>query len=143
MGVWKVWIFSDHPSHNASAIQQSFLGSHKSDCYIEVSVVDSIYNETALLGNWHNIVHGVVVWGWPWVKIHGMETYCICPKYWDTLTHCHICPKIWTRLFYFLLICLKWCLISGKQCRSRSDATFCGIWAGSLHCLLRPVCPNV
>ena len=28
-------------------------------------------------------------------------------------------------------MCLKYCYIHGKQCRSRSDAAFCSIWSGS------------
>ena len=30
-----------------------------------------------------------------------------------------------------MLICVKKCWMSGKQCRPWSDATFCGIWSGS------------
>ena len=32
---------------------------------------------------------------------------------------------------YYLLMCLQYCWMSVKQCRPRSDTTFCGIWSGS------------
>ena len=47
------------------------------------------------------------------------------------LFHCHICPKIETRAFYYLLICLTCCWMSGKQCRPWSGDGFCGVWSGS------------
>ena len=52
-------------------------------------------------------------------------------KFWDTLSTYHTCPKIWNSQFYYLLMCLKYCYMYSKQCRSWSDATFCGIWSGS------------
>ena len=33
--------------------------------------------------------------------------------------------------FYYLLMCLKYCCMYGKQWRPCSDAAFCGIWSGS------------
>ena len=57
--------------------------------------------------------------------------YCFYPKYWDTLSTYQTCPKIWNIPFYYLLICLKYCCMYGKQCRPWSDATFCNAWSGS------------
>ena len=59
------------------------------------------------------------------------STYCIYPKYLDTLCTYYNCPKIWNSPFYYLLLCLKYCCMYGKQCRLWSDAEFCGIWSGS------------
>ena len=42
--------------------------------------------------------------------------------YWDTLTPYHTCPIICKSVFHYLLMCLKYCWTSGKQCRPRSDA---------------------
>ena len=53
------------------------------------------------------------------------------PKYWDTLTPNHTCPKIWNSPFYYLLMCLKYCWMGGKQRRPWSDAAFCSIWSFS------------
>ena len=39
------------------------------------------------------------------------------PKYWDILSTYHTCPKIWTSSFYYLLMCLEYCCMYGKQCR--------------------------
>ena len=66
-----------------------------------------------------------------------LALYRIHSKYSNTLTLYHIWLKIWTSTFYYLLLCLKTCLVSGKQCRPRSDAAFCGVWSGSTQCLLR------
>ena len=44
-------------------------------------------------------------------------------------------------LFYYASMCLKWCWMSDKQCRPRSDAAFCGIWSGSTL-FAKPVGPN-
>ena len=68
--------------------------------------------------------------------------YRIYPKYLDTLTPYHICSKIWTRTIYYPILCLK---IAGWVANSvdpdemlHSAASHLG-----LHCLLRPVCPNI
>ena len=58
-------------------------------------------------------------------------TYDIYPKYWDILSIHHTCLKIWNSAFYYLLMCLKYYCMYGKQCRPWSDAAFCGIWSGS------------
>ena len=63
------------------------------------------------------------------------------PKYWDTLSTCHMCPKIWNRIIYYLLMSLKYCCMYGKQCRPWSDTTFWGVWSGSTL-FARPICPN-
>ena len=52
------------------------------------------------------------------------------PKYWTPLSTDHTCPKVWNSPFYYLLMCLKYCCIYGKQCRPWSEAGFCGIWSG-------------
>ena len=49
-------------------------------------------------------------------------------------------PKVWKSLFYYLLMHLKQCWMSGKQCRPWSDAHSV-ISDLSPHCLLRPVVP--
>ena len=43
--------------------------------------------------------------------------------------HSHL--KMFTDPVNYLLICLKNCWMSVKQCRFRSDAAFCSIWSGS------------
>ena len=48
------------------------------------------------------------------------SNYYIYPKYWDTLTSYQTCRKIWK--FHYLLMCLKYSWMSGKQCRPWSDA---------------------
>ena len=62
----------------------------------------------------------------------------ILSKYWDILSSYHTCPKIWNSLFYYPLICLKWCWMGGKQCRSWSDAALAASDLG-LRCLQMPV----
>ena len=49
--------------------------------------------------------------------------YLIYHKYWDNLSTYHTCPKIWNSPFYYLLMCLKWCVccMYGEQCRPWSD----------------------
>ena len=64
--------------------------------------------------------------------IRSKTVLSIYPKYLDTLTIYHTCTKFWRSLFYYLLMCLKYFCIYGKQCRPWSDATFCGIWSGSV-----------
>ena len=57
--------------------------------------------------------------------------YRIYLKYWNILTPYYTGPKIWTSPFYYILImCLKTCWMSGKQCRPWSDTAFCGVWPG-------------
>ena len=51
--------------------------------------------------------------------------HCIYPKYWDILPTYHICPKkIWKSLFYYLLMCLKYCHIY-HECRYPRASTLC------------------
>ena len=57
--------------------------------------------------------------------------YPIYPKYWDTLSTYYTCLQIWNNQFKYLLMCLKYCCMYGKQCRPWSDAKFCDIWSGS------------
>ena len=54
-------------------------------------------------------------------------------KYWDTWTPYHTGPKIWTSPLYYMYILmhLKYCWMSCKQCRPWSDATFWGVSSGS------------
>ena len=59
------------------------------------------------------------------------KTCHIYPKYWDTLSMYHIWSKIWNNLFYYLLMCLKYWYIYGKQYRPWSDAAFCDVCSGS------------
>ena len=63
-------------------------------------------------------------------------------KYWATLISYHICSKIWTNLFYCLTVCQKsvgWLANSvGPSQMPPSVASDLG-----LHCLLRPVGPNI
>ena len=42
-------------------------------------------------------------------------SYCIYPKYLDTLSTYHTCPKIWNSPLYYLLMCLKYCCVYGKH----------------------------
>ena len=58
--------------------------------------------------------------------------YCIYHMYWDSLSTYHTCPKIWNSPFYYLLMCLKYCCMYGKQCRPWSDAAWCGVWSESV-----------
>ena len=44
----------------------------------------------------------------------------------------HTCPKIWNSQFYYLLMCLKYCCMYGKQCRPSSDTVFCSVWSGCI-----------
>ena len=53
------------------------------------------------------------------------------PTYWDTLTSYRACPRICASSFHYLIICLNYCWMSGKQCRPWADIAFCGIWSGS------------
>ena len=53
------------------------------------------------------------------------------PKYWDTLSTYHTCPKVWNSPLNYLLMCLEYCCMYGKQCRPWSDAAFCCVWPGS------------
>ena len=55
--------------------------------------------------------------------------YCIYSKYWDTLTPDQSCQKIGRSLFHYLVKSLKYCWMSGKQCRQWSNVTFCSIWS--------------
>ena len=61
----------------------------------------------------------------------GDKIYRNNPKYWDTLSSYHTCRKVWHSSFYYVLMCLKYCWMYGKQCRPWSDAAFCGIWSGA------------
>ena len=56
--------------------------------------------------------------------------YRIYPKYSDISTPYHTYSKIWT---YYLLpdVVPKICWMSGKQCRPKWDAAFCGVSSGS------------
>ena len=56
---------------------------------------------------------------------------CHYYKYWNTLTLYSVCPKIWNSLFYYLLMCLRWYWMSGKQCRPWADIVFWYVWSGS------------
>ena len=49
----------------------------------------------------------------------------------QALNSFHTCPKIWKSLFYYLLMCLKYYCMFGKQCRPWSDATFCDVLSWS------------
>ena len=60
-----------------------------------------------------------------------VHVYRVYSKYWDILIPYFTCPKFWISQFRYLLICLKYWWMTGKQCRPRSDATFYGIWSGS------------
>ena len=53
-----------------------------------------------------------------------IKWYRIYSKYWDTLTPYRTCPIICKNLFHYLLMWLKYCWTSSKQCRPWSDATF-------------------
>ena len=52
------------------------------------------------------------------------------PNHPDAWSPYFTCPKTWTSPFYYLLKCLNFCSISGKQYMPRSDAAFCGVWSG-------------
>ena len=53
-----------------------------------------------------------------------------------TLSSCHTrsCPKILNGPLYYLLMCLKYCCMYGKQCRPWSDVAFYSIWSGLHWC---------
>ena len=54
--------------------------------------------------------------------------YAIYLKYWDALSTYYTLPKIGIIPFYYLLMSLKYCWMTGKQCRLRSDTAECPIW---------------
>ena len=43
----------------------------------------------------------------------------------------YTCLIIYKSLFHYLLMCLKFWWMSGKQCRPGSDGPYCGVWYGS------------
>ena len=76
----------------------------------------------------------------PWYLV-----YHIYLKYLDTLSTYHTSPKIWNSSFYeyYLLMCLKYCCIYGKQCRPSSEISHSMASDLGLHCLQRPVCCGI
>ena len=64
------------------------------------------------------------------------DSYHIYSKCLYLVTPYHTCPQLWTFPF------CKNCWMDGKQCGSRSDVTFCGIWSGSTLIAQACLCKN-
>ena len=69
---------------------------------------------------------------WIFLSIQLFYTIHRYPKYWDTLPAYYTFPKIWNSPLYYLLMCLKYCCMFGKQWRPWPDPAlwFCGIRSG-------------
>ena len=71
-----------------------------------------------------------------------LTTHRIFSKYWDILSTYHTCPTIWNIPFYYLLMCLKYCCMYGKQWHCLPSQTLHSAASDlNLHCLQRHICP--
>ena len=83
-------------------------------------------------------IYTQVLYNWPsWVLMVVTRIVIVCCytiltlNIGTILSSYHTCPMIFKSLFHYLLMCLKYCCMYGKQCKPWWDATFCSIWSGS------------